>query len=807
MSAVRSSLPIFNPKLTGPSMTPPRDLFGHEASSLDDPTSNMQRMLIGEKTRAEKHRVNFEALKLQTDKLSADHKSLSLELMNKNAEMNQMKEQFQSIIASLERELKQKSKIVSTLEQQSFTPKKLEEIKLQIVTDLQKTFRQKMADLEAETDQYRNNFNKLRHEHVFLKTQFDKRGEYFSRDIQTLRMKFDSEKNELLAAKKQLIVQQNEERQLAEQKIKTVVKECAHLKEKLKLQEDIAENLQGQLEKVSVDNDTQIKTLMKTVTDLKVQIKQLQVLKTNNENEIEYLKRENKNAETSLGEKVLLLAERDRELRNLANEIEMLKRDWTTKDNDCQLLAAKFNNFESDKCCKLQNEIDDVITEKELLEMQLEKVKKSLTLRENELMKKMEKLKESHSLEVSQLTEQKATLDSQIITITSDLKTVQEKASALHTENTSKDHEIDKLNEAKTALSSDIESLESTVKQLKGELNEKNTMLESKSKEISDFVEKIMNLQSQLESAEVVQNNLQAQNNLQSQKVAEVQSEMGKVRQTEQTKYQETLREWFSTKTELTRKVDDLTRENSNLNKKLATAGKVHLAVKTNLRKKIDLYKEKLAESLSKISFLEHNLEKQAGVPVETHNKLKRDYKTLVKKMEMFRDVIQSQNSYEHETHVNDLLTNLASVDTFNWYPNARPVSNDLIGHDLLANGVIGHDETQYAWNTINRVSLRQKELSQDQLNVMALYRGESQLKDVNNLIPTEREMMTDSVGNEEDQSDDEKEEKVVEVSFENQHADYAEEFSGVEDDNDDVEKVEEVELDESESLDASPSN
>ena len=785
-------------------MTTPRDIFGHERSSLDDPSTNMQRLLLGEKSRAEKHRVNFEALKLQTDKLSADHKSLSMELMNKNAEMNQMKEQFQSIISSLERELKQKNKILSTLEQQSFTPKKLEEIKLQIVTDLQKTFRQKMADLEAETDQYRNNFNKLRHEHVFLKTQFDKRGEYFSKDVQSLKLKFESEKNELLASKRQLIVQQNEERQLAEKKVKVAVKECAQLKEKLKLQEGISEHLQGQLEKMSVDNDTQIKTLLKTVADLKVQIKQMQVLKTNSENEIEFLKRENKGTESGLNEKTFLLAERDKEIRNLLTDVDVLKRQISIKDNDCQLLAAKFNNFESEKCCKLQNQIDDVITEKELLEMQLEKVKKSLTLRENELMKKMEKLKESHSLEVSQLVEQKATLESQITTLNNNLKSANEKSVALHSESSAKDEEISKLNETQAVILVDLDNLESTVKELRVEIDEKNAVLDSKTKEVSDFVEKVVHLQSQLEASEVVHINLKSQNNLQSQKVTEVQAELGKIRQNEQSKYQEALREWFSTKTEMTRKVDELTKENENLNKKLSRAGKIHLAVKTNLRKKIALYKEKLAETFSKISLLEHNLEKEAGIPVETHNKLKRDYKMLVKKMEMFRDVLQSQNSYEHETHVNDFLTNLTLVDTFNWHPNVAGTltnevrSNDILANDVSVNDVMGPDETQMAWNTMSRVSLRQKGLSQDQQNVFALYRGESPIKGANagnSLIPTERALDAENETDEEG--------KVAEVSFEKQHTDLPEEFSTAEKENPEIE--EEVESDEAESVENSP--
>ena len=76
---------------------------------------------------------------------------------------------------------------------QSLTPDKLELIKLKLAEDLEQPFRERFAQLEGEVEQYRSDFNKLRYEHSFLKSEYEHEQGEHRRVLEEVKLQYETE--------------------------------------------------------------------------------------------------------------------------------------------------------------------------------------------------------------------------------------------------------------------------------------------------------------------------------------------------------------------------------------------------------------------------------------------------------------------------------------------------------------------------------------------------------------------------------------------------------------------------------------
>ena len=674
-------------------------LQGHSnAPNLTDTVANqshMQKLILEEKSRSEKHKLNYEKLKKQTDQLNSEFKTQGYELQNKNEEINRMKEKFNNVIGGLESELKRKSQQIEELESQALSSEKMEAIKFQVISDLQTTFKQRMQDMELDVEKYRGDFNKLRHDHAFLKSEYEKQAYEYSKNLEELNFKRESEKNELLASKEQVAKIAEDERLASEDKIKSHVKENAFLKQRLLSQQAMNSELNQQLEKLRNDTDLRDRGHVKNITDLEAKIKIFEMEKVSLSSQIEKLKTDIIDQVNQLRDKEARMNEIERDNQRVLHDNESLSHQISIKEGELKLAMTKFVNYDSEQTTKLKELMEDAITEKEVAFMQVEKFKQMSANKERDFTRRLEKSKEAHGVELNQILEEKAQLESGLITAESDVKTLTENLKEQKFDLNVSVTECSNLKEELSKFKAENEEFKGELLLKDSDLKEKGQEIASLEKSVDELQFQVKNLSSQFETCNIAKDSFEKQNVKLNSQVREMETSLITIKHSERSQYQGTLQEWFQEKSKLNAKINDLTRENEVLEKKLNRAAKVHLGMKTSLRNKVANLKKLLDESIAKIKFLEHNEQKTRGIARETHDQLRKEYKALLRQHEHFKDIVRVKSNYDHAAFVPELAKSAKYDQRWmhsDWLMNDPILANRKLNERLLRRDWILND-------------------------------------------------------------------------------------------------------------------
>ncbi|XP_027248459.1 centrosomal protein of 83 kDa isoform X4 [Cricetulus griseus] len=172
---------------TFPSVFPP----GGDSRLNAEP--EFQSMLIDERVRCEHHKHNYQALKIEHKRLQEEYVKSQNELKRVSHEKQTNQEKFQLLLEELRGELVEKIKELEKMKLQVLTPQKLELVKAQIQQELEAPMRERFRTLDEEVERYRAEYNKLRYEHTFLKSEFEHQKEEFIRISEEEKMKYELE--------------------------------------------------------------------------------------------------------------------------------------------------------------------------------------------------------------------------------------------------------------------------------------------------------------------------------------------------------------------------------------------------------------------------------------------------------------------------------------------------------------------------------------------------------------------------------------------------------------------------------------
>ncbi|XP_048691537.1 centrosomal protein of 83 kDa isoform X3 [Caretta caretta] len=161
------------------------DLAGSQAE--------IQKLLIDERMRCENHKTNYQTLKAEHTRLQDEYTKSQNELKRLLVEKQTMHDKFQFLLAELRGELLDKTRELEELKMQVLTPQKLELLKAQIQHELETPMRERFRKLDEEVEKYRTEYNKLRYEHTFLKSEFEHQKEEHARILEEKKIKYDTE--------------------------------------------------------------------------------------------------------------------------------------------------------------------------------------------------------------------------------------------------------------------------------------------------------------------------------------------------------------------------------------------------------------------------------------------------------------------------------------------------------------------------------------------------------------------------------------------------------------------------------------
>ncbi|KAL7982535.1 hypothetical protein Chor_010133, partial [Crotalus horridus] len=538
--------------------------------------AEVQKLLIDERMRCEHHKTNYQTLKAEHTRLLDEYTKSQSELKQLLHEKQTVHDKFQLLLAELRGELLDKTREVEELKSQVITPQKLELLKAQIQHEFDTPMRERFCKLDEEVEKYRTEYNKLRYEHTFLKSEFEHQREEHARVLEENKIRYEAEITRLDKDKEELHNQLLSIDPTRDNKrVEALLREKAQLLQKLK-------------------------GLEAEVTELRAQ-------------------RENSGVQAENVQRIQLrqLAEMQAAMRTL--EIEELKHSQKIEITNIKLETARTKSEIERERNKIQSALDGLHSDNEILKTTLERQKALSVEKDRELVRRVQAAKEEGFQKIAALQEEKLELETKLTELEktrmeqdaqrqSEKDQYEEKISALRLEEESTKREIQNLRvkiQERVTASEELEKEKSENANLKQQLHDLQLRVASLSQSENDLLDSNQKLKEMLEILKHECRNARSQ-------AERAQADSEKNLEDKQVK-------WLEEKHKLTQHITEIEDKYKVTKEKLYRASVVQKKAWKFLRKTLNDNKQK--KLLNKIELLEAKREE-----LETENQVLNRY-------------------------------------------------------------------------------------------------------------------------------------------------------------------------------------
>ncbi|XP_051890208.1 centrosomal protein of 83 kDa isoform X4 [Pristis pectinata] len=296
--------------------------------------TELQKMLIDERMRCEHHKNNYQTLKAEHTRLQNEYGKAQNELKRMQTDKQSTHEKFQLLLAELRGELLDKTREQEELKMQIVTPQKLEILKAQIQQDLEAPMRERFRKQEEEVERYRAEYNKMRYEYTFLKSEIEHQKEENERILNEKVIKFEAE------AEKQSLKLHLER---LEKELQLVFEQNTQLTSKLHKAEREVNALSVKLEECKHSHKLEVTNVKLEAARTKGEIERE---RDNIQSQMDGLQSDNEILKANIERHKELMAEKEREL---------IRKVQAAKEEDFQKLAVL-----QDEKLELENKVADL---------------------------------------------------------------------------------------------------------------------------------------------------------------------------------------------------------------------------------------------------------------------------------------------------------------------------------------------------------------------------------------------------------------------------------------------------------------
>ncbi|XP_023387337.1 centrosomal protein of 83 kDa isoform X2 [Pteropus vampyrus] len=384
-------------------------------SGLTSSQAEFQKMLIDERLRCDHHKTNYQTLKAEHTRLQDEYTKSQNELKRLLIEKQSNQEKLQLLLEELRGELVEKTKDLEEMKIQVLTPQKLELLRAQIQQELETPMRERFRDLDEEVEKYRAEYNKLRYEHTFLKSEFEHQKEEFARILGEEKIKYESEivrleedKEEL--HKQLLSVDPTRDSKRTEQLLREKVQLCQKLKG---LEAEVAE-LRAEKENSGAQVENVQRIQVRQLAEMQATLRSLEAEKQSAKLQAERLERELQSSNEQNTVLISKLHKAEREINTLTSKVKELKHSNKLEITDIKLEAARAKSELERERNKIQSELDGLQSDNEILKSAVEHHKVLLVEKDRELIRKVQAAKEEGYQKLVALQDEKLELENRL---------------------------------------------------------------------------------------------------------------------------------------------------------------------------------------------------------------------------------------------------------------------------------------------------------------------------------------------------------------------------------------------------------
>ncbi|XP_030070463.1 centrosomal protein of 83 kDa [Microcaecilia unicolor] len=619
------------------------------AGAVGFPTSDteLQKMLIDERMRCELHKTHYQTLKAEHTRLQEEYRKSQNELKRFLVEKQTVHDKFQLLLAELRGELLDKTRELEELKLQVLTPQKLEVLKAQIQQELEMPRREQFRKLDEEVEKYRGEYNKLRYEQTFLKSEFEHQKEEHARILEEKKIKYEAEVARLEKDKEELHKQLISVDPTRDSKrVEVLLREKAQLHQKVKgLEGEVAE-LRAERENSGMQAENVQRIQVRQLAEMQATIRSLESEKQSVKLQLDRLEKELKMANEQNASMTSKLYKAEREINTLSSKVEELKHSHKLEITNIKLEAARAKSETEREKNNIQSQMDEMVSENEILKAAVERHRALLAEKERELIRKIQSAKEEGFQNIAALQDEKLEYENKI----ADLETMKV--------------EIDKMREAEISqweekLRSQQLTEESARKELqnaRSKLQQQSIyveQLEKEKTETADHKQQIHDLHIQVTSLTESENDLINTN----QKLRELverlkqdsrlaRSQAEKAQQEAEKALEDKHVEWLEEKHKFQQHLTEIEEKYGQTKERLqraAVAQKKRKTLNENKQKRLQ-EKIELLEAKKEELETERQILNRRNIPYEEHTRLQKRLRDLQRRHNEFRSVILGSN-------------------------------------------------------------------------------------------------------------------------------------------------------------------
>uniref|UniRef100_A0A3Q2CAA3 Centrosomal protein 83 n=1 Tax=Cyprinodon variegatus TaxID=28743 RepID=A0A3Q2CAA3_CYPVA len=365
----------------------------------------LQKMLINERIKSENHRTNYQKL-MAEHTLQTDFTRMQSEFKRLLSERQSEQEKLQRLLAELRGELLDKTRELEELRLQVMTPQRLELLRAQVQQEMEAPVRERFNKLEEETERYRSDYNKLRYDFTFLKSQFEHQREEHARVLEERRIIYEAEVARLERDRKELVAHYQGSDALSDgRRVEALLREKAQLNQRLKgLEAEVAE-LRAQKENSGQQAESVQRTQTRQLTELQAAVKSLEAERLSLRQQLERTGSELQQSQEQNSQLTGRLLKAERDVISLNSQMESLKH-----SHKLELAGVKLECASSKR--ELERERDavqaqmDLQTDIDVLKEALDRSKEVLVEKERELVRKVQSVREEEFHKQATLNEE-----------------------------------------------------------------------------------------------------------------------------------------------------------------------------------------------------------------------------------------------------------------------------------------------------------------------------------------------------------------------------------------------------------------
>lgn len=547
-----------------------------------------------------------------------------------------MYEQSRKEVTDLNTELEEvKSKVV--------TPKRLEIMRMQIVEEVERTYKERYQKQDQEIEDYRTSLNKVNYELSFVKSECDHRTAEYQRILEELKLQHEAEVTNLRKERETVITKINTENYQDSERVHLLQRENAQLHLKLKTFNNELEEMRALKEKQGIETESLTRTQNKQITEHTITVKTLQVECESLRKQVEQLQRDLASSGDTHNKLTSNIHELEKENTLLKNRVDEVTHKSKVEATNVKMDMLKQRGDLERERDKLANIVEDMQTKLEISKHTIDQQSRALSEKERDVVRRVQAAREEEFIKLAKVENEKLELETKL----------QENEKRRIDEDAHRHAEKEKIEERVRAVNDAKDTAEREVLVLKTKLSHHHSVddqLERERSENSELKSKIHRLESELSSFgdrehDITDESIRLRNQVEllKEELKLTKSQLHKIQDNHDLIVSQQRTAFIDDKSQLELRVHELQDKLSQVQKKYQRALLVYKKYKKKSLYVIDNIKDKLA--LMEAKNEELSLEKKAleqCVPQDTFNRLKKQWKDLQRRHGEFRRVLLS---------------------------------------------------------------------------------------------------------------------------------------------------------------------